>query len=113
MASTITIEHKRGDTFRQDVVVKISNVAVDITDWTIESMLRDMDKALLETFTVTKTTPASGQYRIEAIKDQTALWPVGKAKMDIQYTYPSGGDFRVSSETYDVKIIEDITRDEA
>jgi hypothetical protein len=109
MPAAITIGHKRGDTFRQDVVVKINNVAVNITDWDIESMLRDVDKALLETFTVTKIAAATGQYRISATAEQTALWPIGKARMDIQYTYPSDGDFRVSSQTYDVKIIEDIT----
>lgn len=112
MAGNLTIEHKRGDTFRQDVTVKINGVAADITDWVIESQIRSVEKSLIQAFTVTLTAAASGQYRLSAEADETALWPIGKLRMDIQYSYPSDGTFVVSSETYDVKVIQDQTYDE-
>lgn len=111
MASELLIEHKRGDTFRQDAVVKIAGTPVDISDWTITSQLRAIDDTLLEDFMVTVTNAALGRYRIEATAIQTALWPIGKAKMDLQYEYPSEGDFTISSRTFDVKVLQDITRE--
>lgn len=112
MAGNLTIEHKRGDTFRQDVTVKIDGVAVDISDWVIKSKLRTVEKALIQPFTITLTAPESGQYRLSAEAEDTSLWPVGKLKMDIEYTYPSDGTFVISSETYDVKVIQDQTYDD-
>lgn len=107
------LQQKRGDTFRLDCTVKIDGNPVDITDWAIASELRSGADALLQTLTITKTNAAAGQYRIAADMDATALWPPGMARMDIEYTYPSDGDFRVSSETLDVKILKDVTRGEA
>jgi hypothetical protein len=105
MATSIT--HKRGDTFLYDAVLRQSKSGpvIDLTDWTIASMIRDGEDVLIEELTVTVTNAALGEYSIRV--DDTTAWPVGTAYWDIQYT--DSNDIIRSTDTMNLNIIEDVT----
>jgi hypothetical protein len=107
MAGNLTIEHKRGDTFLYDAALKetATGPAIDITDWVIAAQIRAVDLTLIEDITVTVTDAAQGEYELYVA--DTTTWPIGKARMDVQYT-DNTGVIR-STETIDVKIIQDQT----
>ena len=102
-----TVSHKRGDTFVYSAVIRESKSgpAIDLTGWTIASMIRDADSLLIADLDVSITTAASGAYAIRA--DITDEWPIGQAYWDIQYT-DADGVIR-STETINLQIIEDVT----
>ncbi len=103
----LTLEHKRGDTFRFSAVLRETKTgpAMDLTGWTIASMVRDADSVLIDTLTVTVTDAAAGEYSL--LVEDTSAWPVGQAYWDIQYT--DDGDVIRSTETIRLNIIEDVT----
>jgi hypothetical protein len=105
--SNSTIKHKRGDTFSYSAVVREtrSGPAMDITDWTITSMLRDGTGNLIAEADVTITDAAEGAYTVRA--EDTSSWPAGYLQWDIQHE-DAGGDIR-STETVLVKVIADVT----
>lgn len=102
-----SIQHKRGDTFLFEAVLRESKngPVIDITDWTLESMVRDADSVLIAELDVTVTDAAQGEYTVSA--DDTSDWPVGLAYWDIQYT-DDAGVIR-STDTIALAIIQDIT----
>ena len=107
--TTLTLTHKRGDTFNlTGACLDSSGVPVDLTDYTLESQVRDMQGELLSAFTCTKTVPVQGTYLISASADTTGLWPPGGYRFDVQFTALDGTV--TSSDTVALKIVEDITR---
>jgi hypothetical protein len=89
---------KRGDTFLYSATVtEDDGDLVNLAGWVISSQLRSVSGSLIDTLEVEYTNAAAGQYTLSA---DTALWPVGDAKFDIQYTSPDG----VISSTDDILV---------
>lgn len=100
-------QHKRGDTFLYAAVLRESKTGpvIDLSGWTIASMIRDADGVLIEELVVTVTDAANGAYTISAA--DTTAWPVGLAYWDIEYTDTHG--VIQSTDTVTVSILQDIT----
>ena len=103
-----TITHKRGDTFDIYGTVELDGVAVDISDWTINSQARDNADVVLHTFSVSKTDAEAGEYNIYAADTVTDDWTPGTYNMDIEFIDDELNV--VSSDTFTLQIIADITR---
>ncbi len=104
-----TFIHKRGDTFALASSVENEGVAVDITNWTIESQVRQVDDTLVQNLTVTVTDAANGLFTISATALETESWPVANLFCDIEFTEVSGEVN--STETFTISVQKDITRD--
>lgn len=104
-----TITHKRGDTFELSCTLENEGVAVDITNFTITSQMRQTDDTLLQALTVTKTDAANGAFTLSATPAETELWGVQNYDCDIEFI--EGGGEVNSSETFIISVIKDITRD--
>ena len=102
-----TITHKRGDTLEWVVTLTDDSVAVDITDWTIKSQIRDGSYALIYEFLVTKTDASNGVFSLSATAAQTATWPLGSALVDIEFT--DNTNYVISSQTFTMQLVRDIT----
>lgn len=111
MASALTLEHKRGDTFLYSATLKetATGPAIDLSGWQIAAMIRDADLNLIDSITVTVTDAAQGEYTLSV--DDTTAWPITKARLDIQYT-DDAGVIR-STDTIGLKIVQDITYPDA
>lgn len=101
-----TITHKRGDTLEWVVTLTQNGSAVDITDWTITSQVRQ-DTTLVASLTVTKTNSANGEFSLTALASQTVSWSLGSHSVDIEFIDGSG--FVVSSQTFILALVRDIT----
>lgn len=66
------IKFPHGDTFDPTLTYKENDEAVDITDFTIRSEVRQADGTLVATLTVDKTEPESGEFTAVG---QTTDWP--------------------------------------
>lgn len=104
-----TITHKRGDTFELSATLENEGTAVDITNFTITSQLRQLDDTLLQALTVTKTDAVNGAFTLSATATQTESWAVQNYDCDIEFVEGSGEVN--SSETLTISVIKDITRD--
>lgn len=104
-----TITHKRGDTFELSATLENSGNAVDITNFTITSQVRDSDDALLQALTVTVTDAATGAFKVSATPTETETWDIKTYDCDIEFIEGSGEVN--SSETFQINVIKDITRD--
>lgn len=107
MASVI--KHKRGDTIDWTGFYKINDVPVDLTNITISCQFRKEDGTLVIAPTIAKLNQGTnpGKYIISVNAATTSTFALGKLKADIQYTDVSG--FVVSTETFSINIIQDIT----
>jgi hypothetical protein len=103
------IKHKRGDSFELACTLENEGVAVNITNITITSQARGDDDALLQQMTVTKTNSANGEFAVSATATQTESWGVGTYDCDIEFQ-ESSGEIN-SSQTFQISVIKDITRD--
>jgi len=109
-----TITHKQGDTLELTFELKANNAAVNITNYTISSQLRDSTDALLVTdnfdgsLDFTLINAAAGQFQLSASATATAEWPIRTYDCDVQII-DLGGDTS-SSETFKIKVVKDITR---
>lgn len=102
---TVTITHKRGDTFSRPCVRKNgAGTVIDITSTTIAAKIRRA--GFVATLTVTKTDAANGAFTIAAAAAATATWAPGLHQMDIEYT---DGAVVQSTDTINVNIIADVT----
>lgn len=102
------ITHKRGDTYKIAITVtEDDNVTpINITDWTIRSQVRRRDTLIAElSFEI--TDGINGKYTLQC--EDTTDWPLGKLFTDIEYTDLLGSV--VSSETFEIYVIRDITYD--
>lgn len=105
------IKHKRGDTFLWAASLKETRTgpAIDISDWTIKSQIRDAEDVLVSDLEVTITDGPNGQYRL--YKEDTASWPSDNCFMDIEYR--DDGGFIRSTETIGVRVVKDVTYPDA
>ena len=104
-----TITHKRGDTFELSCTLENEGNAVDITSFTITSQVRGSDDVLLQALTVTKTDAGAGAFSLSATSAQTESWDVQTYLCDIEFI-ESGGEVN-SSQTFEINVLKDITRD--
>lgn len=100
------ITHKRGDTLEWVVTLTQDGSAVDISQWTITSQIRQ-DTTLIASLTVTKTESTSGVFSLTATAASTASWSLGTHSVDIEFIDQNG--FVVSSQTFTLQLVRDIT----
>lgn len=109
-----TITHKQGDTLELTFQLKRDGSAVNITNYTITSQLRDSTDALLTTdnfngsLTYTLINATAGQFQLSASSTATAEWDTRTYDCDVQIV--DGDNETSSSETFQIKVIKDITR---
>jgi hypothetical protein len=100
------IQFKRGDTFAFYVKLKDENdvpIILDVED--IACQIRQKaNKKLVDTFTI-EATDVDGQYKFSV--EDTSRYPITTLESDIEFTID--GDTK-SSDTFQIKVIEDITR---
>lgn len=113
MAQAVTASYsfKRGDDFNLAFSLtdpNNANAPVDITGWTIRSQIRRGNNLTAE-LTVTITDAVNGNFTLTAGSTLTAGWKVDTHTCDIQFTRPAAGV--TSSETFNVIVCEDVTRD--
>jgi len=102
-----TLTHKRGDSLEWVFNYTENSIATDITTYTIACDVKQEDDTLIQALTVTKTDAANGVFSLTATAAQTASWPVGDHKADVEITDGSSNVF--SSETFTVSLVKDIT----
>lgn len=86
--STNVITIKKGDSFsRACRLLDDTDTPIDLTDYTIESQVRDSRDNLIATLTATKynQTTNPGVFMLSA-EDGTDSWPSANLGMDIVYT---------------------------
>jgi len=109
-----TITHKQGDTFELTFQLKRDGSAVNITNFTITSQLRDSTDTLLTTnnfngsLTFAMIDASAGQFQLSASSTATAEWPTREYDCDVQFIDTDSETS--SSETFKIKVIKDITR---
>lgn len=100
------IKFKRGDTFSLSCTYKVDGVATSVSSIDIDSQIRDNRDKLIQELTVTKLI-GTGEFTLTSTAEETADWPITTMKCDIQFS--EGGSIR-STQTFDVVIIEDVTK---
>lgn len=103
-----TITHKRGDTFELTLTLENDGNAVDITNFTIASQIRQQDDVLVQALTVTKTDPTNGQFTLTSTDTETEGWPIANLEVDVEFIEDTG--VVSSSETFNINVLKDITR---
>ena len=106
------IDHKRGDTISwEGTYTDDLGGVVNLTTYSIKCQARSKENKDTILFTVStadntidKYNPTSGLYRIVL---DTTTFPVGRYLVDIEYQV---GQLIKSSETFELNIIEDITK---
>lgn len=103
--------HIRGDTFDRSGPVTVTQdgvVLTDLTGWTGKCQIRTAGGALIAEPVFTWLNAATGLCRLNVPNTTgTADWPLGEAKMDIQFTAPSGDI--VSTLVARIDVLEDAT----
>lgn len=106
------IYHKRGDTYTYYArwTQGDSDLPVNLTGLVITSQIRS--EGFVDNLVVTVTDAANGEFTISASADSTKLWPItdsiaSRLFSDIQIV---DGTNVVSSETFQIILLEDITQ---
>lgn len=87
------IAHKRGDTFSragQFMVTADGLNMDDMTGWTGRCQVRSQAGVLVQELTFTWLNPVDRLFKLEATAAQTAAWPLGTHRFDIELTTPAG-----------------------
>ena len=105
----MAITHKRGDSFEVLVEVALNGQIVDLTGWTIRSQIRDGNKNLLKELDIQAVDLSQGQFIMSATSTETEAWTPASYSCDIEFIDPAG--FVISSDTFPVTVVRDITRD--
>ena len=98
---------KRGDTFNMSCVYKENGTPANLTQYTINSQLRDSSDALVQTLVATKADQASlpGAFVLSAT--DTSAFPIDMLRCDIQFIE---GETIRSTQTFFIPVEEDVTR---
>lgn len=98
---------KRGDSFNMSCVYKENGVPANLTQYTINSQLRDSADNLVQTLIATKADQSSlpGAFALSAI--DTSVFPIDLLRCDIQFV--EGQTVR-STQTFFIPVEEDVTR---
>jgi hypothetical protein len=105
------ISHKKGDTLSYACSWKDSSgVAINLTGYTLACQVRATN--FVDTLTTTVTSAVNGLFTLSATATQTATWPVTDGSLsrlfcDVQFTV---GAVVVSTETFQIVIVQDITQ---
>lgn len=111
MVATVSLTHKRGDTF--DVLAPIPETFADgyFVGWVVTAQVRTAQYGRLIA-DLTCTWDDDVTTRILHVQDfDTGDWEIGPAEMDIQFTRTLD-DYTMSTQTLKVMIVKDITRPE-
>lgn len=100
------IPFKRGDTFLYNAALTDDNGPVDITAVDIRCQIRDKDVLISEAVIVKALPNSAGIFSVRV--DDTTLWPTKVLSADVQYTI--NGQI-ISTETFGISVVKDITRD--
>lgn len=106
----MSIKHIRGDTFDYSGQLGLTIAGVanpDLTGWTGRSMIRALDGMLIDELEFTWIDVTQSQARIR--KQNTATWPIGKARLDIQLTSSTGDVVSTRAALIDIEV--DVTYD--
>lgn len=101
------IPFKRGDTFLLRCTLQSEGIS-DWSGWALPSAQVRYRDTLVSTLSAVWLDHAAGVYTLRA--DTTQAWPVGDLQVDVQYTSPEG--LVVSTETFLVGCLADVTRSE-
>ena len=98
---------KRGDTFNMSCVYKENGTPANLTQYTINSQLRDSGDNLVQALIVTKADQSSlpGAFVLSAI--DTSVFPIDLLRCDIQFIE---GETTRSTQTFFIPVEEDVTR---
>lgn len=98
---------KRGDSFNLACVYKENGVPANLTQYTINSQLRDSSDNLVQALTATKADQASlpGAFTLSAA--DSSVFPIDMLRCDIQFI--EGTTVR-STQTFFIPVEEDVTR---
>ena len=98
---------KRGDTFNMSCVYKENGVPANLTQYTINSQLRDSSDNLVQTLVATKAdqTTLPGAFVLTA--PDTTVFPLDMLRCDIQFIE---GVTTRSTQTFFIPVEEDVTR---
>ncbi|MCU0843221.1 MAG: hypothetical protein MUC79_16120 [Thiobacillaceae bacterium] len=105
-----SLDLKRGDTLALDgqALTASAGPPLDLTDWTLRAQVRSLRGVLLTDLVVAVTDASEGRFTLTAAAGVTATWDPGTARMDIEYTDPTG--VVQSTETLLVQVLPDETR---
>lgn len=103
------VTQKRGDTFYVEATYCADGTnATNLTDYTINSQVRDMQGELVSSLTVTKaasqSTTGKGKFTLQA---STSDWPIATLIWDIEYII---NGVTQSTETIKIKVVQDVTQ---
>ena len=105
-----TIQHKRGDTFDQVLLIPEATFADGFfVGWTVASQIRTNRGKPVDTLTTSWADPAAATRFLRLFKQGTSLWPLGTLEVDVQFTRTSDG-FVQSTETIFVEVLRDVTQ---
>ena len=98
---------KRGDTFNMSCVYKENGVPANLTQYTINSQLRDSSDNLVQTLVATKAdqTALPGAFVLTA--PDSSVFPIDMLRCDIQFVE---GETIRSTQTFFIPVEEDVTR---
>jgi hypothetical protein len=105
----MAITHKRGDTFEVVVDFTLNGQVQNLTGWQIRAQIRDTQKVLLKELEVVRINDSQGRFSLNCSSEETEDWVPTTYQCDIEFIDPF--DFVVSSDTFAVSVIRDITRD--
>ena len=92
---------KIGTTFNPACVYySAPNVPGDITNFDIESQIRNLSGTVIATLTVIKTNATQGQY---TFNENTNDWPVGIALWDMKFSY---GGVQFYTQTITINLVQ-------
>ena len=98
---------------------------MDLTNYTVRAMARDSSGTEQVEWTEAQTTngvnitnAAAGQFKLvrsasspPAGQLATTAWPLGRLEVDVEFSDNSSPPVVVSSDTFSINVLEDITRD--
>jgi hypothetical protein len=105
----MAITHKRGDTFEVIVNFTLNGQPQDLNGWQLRSQIRAANKALLKELDIVVIDEAAGVFSLNCPASETVNWTPAPYQCDIEFIDPSG--FVVSSDTFAVNVIRDVTRE--
>lgn len=109
MAITLSITHKRGDTF--DQLATIPDIFADgyFVGWEVSAQIRTAQYGLLVAELVCTWEDDVTTRLLHVTDYETDDWALGNCEMDIQFKRTSD-DYTMSTQTMKVVVVKDITR---
>jgi hypothetical protein len=105
----MAITHKRGDTFEVVVNFTLNGQPQSLFGWQVRSQIRSATKELLKELDVVIINETNGVFSLNCPSEETEDWAPASYQCDIEFIDPF--DFVISSDTFAVNVIRDITRD--